>query len=59
MEGMDYISDSYSMEIIIGLIAERMWSKVASYLDDKKKDERMDDFGERISKMEGYQKAKH
>ncbi len=52
-QGFDYITDSYSMEIIIAMVGERMWSKISGYLDDKKKDERMDDFGERISRLEG------
>ena len=59
MEEVYMVNDLYSDGVIGIIVMERIWSKISGYLDNKKKDERMDDFGERISKMEGYMKAKH
>ena len=65
MEGYDIISDSYSTEIIVVMIAERMWSKISAYIDDRhskvdkqKEDDRLDKIAERLSKLEGYKEAK-
>ena len=35
MEGYDILTDSYSSELIVVMIVERLWSKVKNYLDDK------------------------
>ena len=60
MEGYDVISDSYSTELIIVMVAERLWSKVSAYIDDRhqkvdkqKEDERLDDIAERMARLEG------
>ena len=65
MNGFDLLPDSYSTEIIIVMIAERMWSKISAYIDarhekvDKQKDDdRLDKIAERLSKLEGYKEAR-
>ena len=35
MEGYDILTDSYSSELIVVMIVERLWSKIKNYLDDK------------------------
>jgi hypothetical protein len=64
MEGYDVISDSYSTEMLIVLIAERIWSKYSSWMDDRhrkidkqKEDERLDQIAERLSEIKGKQEG--
>ena len=53
------------MELLVFLVAERIWTRVNSYLDDhhKKKDEkdldkRLDRMTEKLSKIEGKMEVK-
>ena len=51
--GMDYVSDSYSMEILGVVIAERVWAKWHKYTEDKSNDKRMDKMAEDIARLKG------
>ena len=58
--GFDFLSDSYSTEIIAIMVAERLWSKISAYIDarhmkvDKQKDDdRLDEIAERLARLEG------
>ena len=62
MEGYDLISDSYSMELMIVLVAERIWSRISTFmterhdkLDKQKEDDRLDDIAEKLSEIKGKQ----
>ena len=53
MESLDYISDSYSMEVIGLVIAERIWSKYQAYTEAKANDKRIDRMAEDIARLKG------
>ena len=53
MEGLDYIPDSYSMEVIGLVIAERIWSKYRAYTEAKANDKRIDKMAEDIANIKG------
>ena len=53
MEGLDYIPDSYSMEVIGLVIAERIWSKYRAYTEAKSNDKRIDKMAEDIANIKG------
>lgn len=62
MEGYDLISDSYSTEMIIALVGERIYSRVTAYWeerhkkqDEKKADDRLDQIAERLMEIKGKQ----
>jgi len=64
MEGLDFVSDSCSTEIIGLMIVERIWSKVRAYLDErhdkidkKQEDTRMDKIAEDLAEIKGKQKG--
>jgi len=62
MNGFDLLPDSYSTEIIIVMIVERLWSKISAYIDarhekvDKQKDDdRLDKLAEELAEIKGKQ----
>ena len=64
MEGYDIISDSYSTELIIVLVLERLWTKISAYIserhekiDKQKEDDRLDQIAETLSEIKGKQKG--
>lgn len=64
MEGYDLVSDSYSMEILILLVVERIWGRISTFLqerhdkiDKQKEDARMDKIAENLSEIRGKQEG--
>jgi hypothetical protein len=64
MEGYDIISDSYSQEMLIVLVAERIYTRIVSFweerhkkIDEKKADDRLDQIAERLSEIKGKQEG--
>ena len=64
MEGYDIISDSYSAELIIVLVLERLWTKISAYISDRhekidkqKEDDRLDKIAEALSEIKGKQEG--
>ena len=60
--GLDLITDSYSMEVLGVVIAERLWSKYAIYQKDRDKarqkldeDKRIDSIDRKLAEMKGKQ----
>ena len=53
MESLDYITDSYSMEVIGVVIVERIWSKYQAYSEGKTMDKRIDKMAEDIARLKG------
>ena len=53
MESLDYITDSYSMEVIGVVIVERIWSKYQAYSEGKTMDKRIDRMAEDIARLKG------
>lgn len=64
MEGLDFVNDSFSTEIICLMIVERIWSKIRVYMDERhnkidkqKEDERLDKIAEDLAEIKGKQKG--
>lgn len=62
METIDPISDSYSMELLIVLVVERIWGRISSFMDERhkkiderKNDERLDAIAEKLAEIKGKQ----
>ena len=53
MEGLDYVSDSYSMELLGVVIVERIWAKYQAYSEGKTMDKRIDKMAEDIARLKG------
>ena len=53
MKGFDMIPDSLSSEVLLVVVAERVFGRIKSWMEGKENDKRMDKHGERIAKLEG------
>jgi len=56
MTDFNIIPDSYSSEIIILMVFERIWVKIRSYMDNKSLDDRLDKMSEDIAHIKGQLK---
>lgn len=53
MEEYNFIGDMFSGEILLLVVAERIWGKIRGWIEGRSLDKRLDEMSENISYLKG------